>query len=113
MSTTFHSLVVQAKNAFHVPESVTKLTSVYQTKSGLYQGCLNGSTVKGAHTNQLEWTHVWTAFCHWFRGSSGIEHMPKKVEAHKRFESELFTQKLVKGVWAGWLMPKQQSRWTS
>ena len=60
-------IAFKSKNVLHVPDSITKLTSVYQTESDFYMDYFNESIAKGVGTDCLEWTNVWTNFYHWFR----------------------------------------------
>ena len=94
------------KSTLTIPTSVTQTTSAYQVESDFYKDYFNERIVKtDLVSDRLQWTDVWVDFYHWFRRSHGIEHQPKKVEVRKRFESELFKQKLNKGEWIGFLMP--------
>ena len=104
-----HEYTTKKKQALHIPTQVTMTTSAYQEESDFYQNYYNERIVKtGCSADRLEWTHVWIDFHHWFRRSHGLDHQPKKVEVRKRFESDMFQQKLSKGVWVGILMPSHQ-----
>jgi P4 family phage/plasmid primase-like protien len=89
-----------------IPDSVTLSTSTYARESDFYTDFFNEKMVRtNLPCDRVTWTQVWTHFYYWFKHSHGLEHLPKKVECRKRFESEHFKQKLVKGEWCGFLLP--------
>ena len=97
-------------HGLHIPTSVTLTTSEYRTESDFYHDYFNERIVKTTvSTDRVTWVNMWVDFYHWFRRSHGHEHLPKKVEARKRFESEHFKQKLKTGEWTGFLLPSHCS----
>ena len=89
-----------------IPKSVEKSTRKYRAESDFYQDYYNERIVRtDCPSDRIVWTDMWVDFYHWFRRSHGWEHLPKKVEVRKRFESEIFQKKLVKMEWVGFIMP--------
>ena len=59
-------------------------------------------------TDSLQWTDVWDTFRSWMGRSYGWDNLPKRLEARKKLEGEkCFNQKLHKGAWTGFLLPRQ------
>jgi hypothetical protein len=47
---------------------------------------------------------MWLDFYKWFCISYGREHVPKKSEAKKKFQSDIFKKRLRRGKWTSCLL---------
>jgi hypothetical protein len=47
---------------------------------------------------------MWLDFYKWFCISYGREHVPKKSEAKKKFQSDIFKKRLRRGKWGNCLL---------
>ena len=79
-------------------------TTKYQQDSDFYQEFAEEKLSKGVPTDVAKWADVWMSFVSWFKACHGAEHLPKKLEARGKFETDVFRAKLEKGTWKGWLL---------
>ena len=93
----------------HMPNSIRVATDRYRSENDYYSEFFNEKIVKtGMATDSLQWTDVWDTFRSWMGRSYGWDNLPKRLEARKKLEGgKCFNQKLYKGTWAGFLLPRQ------
>ena len=81
-------------------EASSRLLKAYQQESDFYveyyQEAVTETTVP---MDDIMWSDLWKDFHGWFVRSHGREHMPKKSEAKRKFQSDIFKRKLEKGKW--------------
>ncbi len=90
-----------------IPKECAIFNNQYQEDSDFYaeyysEKVSNTSAETNVVHNVIEWSHMaamWTDFYRWFCVSYGKGHVPKKSEAKKKFQSDIFKRRLKHGKW--------------
>jgi P4 family phage/plasmid primase-like protien len=83
-----------------IPKECAIFNKQYQEDSDFYAEYYSEKVSNtSVETDIIEWSHMWTDFYRWFCVSYGKEHVPKKSEAKKKFQSDIFKRRLKHGKW--------------
>ena len=83
-----------------IPKECAIFNKQYQEDSDFYTEYFNEKvSITTVETDTIEWSHMWLDFYKWFCISYGREHVPKKSEAKKKFQSDIFKKRLRRGKW--------------
>jgi P4 family phage/plasmid primase-like protien len=86
-----------------IPSSVTNTTEEYHSESDFYTEFVNEKMVKtDLYNDFVNWSDLWNTFYAWFKVAYGVQHLPKKSEARKKFQT------ILNGglKFHGWLIPQ-------
>lgn len=85
---------------FRVSDKSQHLLKGYQQESDYYVEYFAEAVSETTVPNDcVAWADLWTDFYSWFVRSHGREHLPKKSEAKRKFQSDIFKRRLHHGKW--------------
>jgi putative DNA primase/helicase len=88
-----------------IPKECAIFNKQYQEDSDFYTEYFNEKvSITTVDTDTIEWSYMWLDFYKWFCVSYGREHVPKKSEAKKKFQSDIFKRRLRRGKWSNCLL---------